>query len=140
MKEKELYKVKIESFDRNGYGVAHIDSKIVFVIGAVKDEEVLCEIVNVHKKYAFAKIKEILKESSLRVEPECPYYKYCGGCDMMHVSYETECEIKTKRVTQTLRGLDYELLPIIKCDKEYGYRNKIPSSSSLQKGTITLLR
>ncbi|MBR6072570.1 MAG: 23S rRNA (uracil(1939)-C(5))-methyltransferase RlmD [Acholeplasmatales bacterium] len=125
MKEKETYKVTIESFDINGYGVCHIDSKIVFVIGAVIDEEVIVEIINVHKKYAFAKLVRILKESPLRVEADCPYYKYCGGCDMMHISYEEECKIKEFRVTQTLRGLDYKLLPIIKADNIYGYRNKV---------------
>lgn len=125
MKEKETYKVTIESFDINGYGVCHIDSKIVFVIGAVIDEEVIVEIINVHKKYAFAKLVRILKESPLRVKPDCPYYKYCGGCDMMHISYEEESKIKEFRVSQTLRGLDYQLLPIIKADNIYGYRNKV---------------
>ena len=125
MKEKETYKVNIESFDINGYGVCHIDSKVVFVLGAVKNEEVIIEIINVHKKYAFAKINRILKESPLRVIPACPYYEHCGGCDMMHISYNTELEVKTNRVVQTLRGLDYKLLPIIKADCEYGYRNKV---------------
>ena len=125
MKEKETYKVDIESFDINGYGVCHIDSKIVFVIGAVEGETAIIEIINVHKKYAFAKLQRILKESPKRVEPKCPYYKYCGGCDMMHISYEEECKIKEFRVTQTLRGLDYKLEPLIKADDIYGYRNKV---------------
>ncbi len=125
MKEKETYKVDIESFDINGYGVCHIDSKIVFVIGAVEGECVIVEIINVHKKYAFAKLVRILKESPKRLEPQCPYYKYCGGCDMMHISYDEECKIKEFRVTQTLRGLDYKLEPLIKADDIYGYRNKV---------------
>ena len=95
MKEKETYKVNIESFDINGYGVCHIDSKVVFVLGAVKDEEVIIEIINVHKKYAFAKIVRILTESPLRVIPNCEYYEHCGGCDMMHIPYNVEAEIKT---------------------------------------------
>ena len=93
MKEKETYKVNIESFDINGYGVCHIDSKVVFVIGAVKDEDVIIEIINVHKKYAFAKLVRILKESELRIEPLCPYYKYCGGCHLLHTSYEETFKI-----------------------------------------------
>ena len=125
MKEKETYKVNIESFDINGYGVCHIDSKVVFVLGAVKDEEVIIEIINVHKKYAFAKIVRILTESPLRVIPNCEYYEHCGGCDMMHIPYNVEAEIKTNWVTQTLRGLEYKLIPIIKADYEYGYRNKV---------------
>lgn len=125
MKENETYKVTIESFDINGYGVCHIDSKIVFVIGAVVGEVAIVEIINVHKKYAFAKLKKILVESPLRVDAECPYYEYCGGCDMMHISYQEELKIKEFRVNQTLRGLDYKIEPIIKADNIYGYRNKV---------------
>ena len=125
MKEKDQYKVNIESLDINGYGVCHIDSKIVFVIGAVTNEYVLIEIINVHKKYAFAKLLEIIKQSPMRIDALCPYYKYCGGCDMMHISYDDEAKVKEFRVRQTLRGLDYQEKEIIKANKIYGYRNKV---------------
>ena len=125
MKENETYKVTIESFDINGFGVTHVDSKIVFVIGGVEGEEDIIKIINVHKKYAFAKLERILTPSVKRVEPECPYYEYCGGCDMMHISYEEECKVKEFRVNQTLRSFDYEFLPILKADNIYEYRNKV---------------
>ena len=125
MKLNETYKVNIESFDINGYGVTHIDSKIVFVIGGVVGEEDIIEIINIHKKYAFAKLIKIITPSEMRVEPKCPYYEFCGGCDMMHIPYDEEVKIKEFRVSQTLRGLEYNMLPIIKADDIYGYRNKV---------------
>ena len=122
---EKTYKVKIESYDVNGYGVCHIDKKVVFVEKALKDEELIIEITNEHKKYAFAKVIKILSSSSHRKTEECPYAKYCGGCDFMHMDYATECEIKQNKVRQTLKEFNYELLDIIKNDNLYNYRNKI---------------
>ena len=120
------YVVTIEDFDINGYGVCHIDSKVVFVIGALKDEEVLCQITNIHKSYAFAEAIEIMKESSSRVKPECKYYELCGGCDMMHMTYDMECMIKERRVSQTFRHFnDVIFNPIIPSKKLIQYRNKV---------------
>jgi 23S rRNA (uracil1939-C5)-methyltransferase len=121
----ETYKVKIDNFDINGYGVAHIDGQVVFVEGAMEGETVICKITNPKRKYSFAEAIKILEPSKDRVEPSCPYYEYCGGCDMMHIKYETECMIKELRVKQTLRDFDYKLNPIIKNDKQLAYRNKI---------------
>ena len=134
----ETYKVKIDNFDINGYGVAHIDKQVVFVSGAMDGETVICKITNPKKKYSFAETVKILEPSKDRVEPKCPYYEYCGGCDMMHICYETECKIKELRVKQTLRDFDYKLNPIIKSDKTIAYRNKImiPFTKDIDDNTL----
>ena len=121
-----LYKVNIEDYDINGYGVTHIDNKVVFVVGALKGEEVNCIISNIHKKYAFADLIEVLKESKDRIKPECPYYEYCGGCDMMHMKYEVEQKIKEGRLKQTFRKFkDCQFNPIISAKEINKYRNKV---------------
>ena len=114
---EKTYKVTIESYDVNGYGVCHIDNKVVFVEKGMVGEELIIEITNEHKKYAFAVIKKILKPSPKRQNEICPYASYCGGCDFWHLDYETECEIKQNKVKQTLKKFDYKLLDIIKNDK-----------------------
>ena len=122
----KIYKVVIEDFDVNGYGVAHIESKVVFVKGALKGETVTAKIENIHKKYAFAEAIDIIEASKNRQKPECPYYEYCGGCDMMHMTYETECSIKEGRLKQTFRRFkDCTFNPIIANKKMLGYRNKV---------------
>ena len=122
----KTYKVEIEDYDINGYGVSHIDSKVVFVKGALEGEIVLAKIENIHKKYAFAEACEIIKESPDRQKPECPYYEACGGCDMMHMTYEVECRIKEGRLKQTFRRFkNVEFHPIIQNKNLLGYRNKV---------------
>jgi len=120
------YKVLIDSYDVNGYGVAHIDKKIVFVEGAMEGEEVICEITNSHKKYAFAKVNRILQKSDKRIESLCPYSEYCGGCDLLYMDYSVEASIKENKVKQTLRKFkDVKYNSLIKPDNIYGYRNKV---------------
>ena len=122
---EKTYKVTIESYDVNGYGVCHIENKVVFVEKGMVGEELIIEITNEHKKYAFAVIKKILKPAKNRQKESCPFAEYCGGCDFHHMDYETECEIKQNKVKQTVKEFDYELLDIIKNDNLEGYRNKI---------------
>ena len=128
MKPSETYNLKIDSFDVNGYGVAHHQNKVIFVMGAMAGETVIARIVNVHKKYAFAEALEILEVSPDRIRPKCPYYEACGGCDLMHMNYECEASIKYNKVKQSLKnivGESFEVSPIIKAKAIHGYRNKV---------------
>ena len=141
MKPSDKIKLKIESFDVNGYGVAKHDNKVVFVMGAMENEEVIAEIVNVHKKYAFAEVVEILTKSKDRIEPKCPYYEYCGGCDMMHMTYDCETKIKHNKVSQTLKSVirkDFDVSKVITNDRINGYRNKvmIPFTKDEEDGVL----
>ena len=125
MELNETFKVKIDSYDINGYGVCHIDKKIVFVEGAMEGEVVIIKITDIHSKFCFAKTIKILEKSPNRIESLCPYSKLCGGCDLLHMNYETETKIKENKVRQTLRKFNYKENPIIKNDNIFGYRNKI---------------
>ena len=122
----ETYKVLIESYDVNGYGVCHINDLVVFVSNALVGEEVICKITNVHKKYAFSECIRVLKRSDHRITPACPYYGLCGGCDLMHVDFETECEIKKNKLILTLRRFpNCKINNLISSKNILGYRNKV---------------
>lgn len=129
MEEGKIIEVKIENYDMNGLGVAKYDGKIIFVSNAMIGETVTAEITNVHKKYAFAKAIEIINPSMDRIKPVCPYAEGCGGCDLLHMKYEVECQIKEDKVKNAFRNLlkqhPIQINPIIKNDPILGYRNKI---------------
>ena len=126
MDVNKTYKLQIEDYDMNGFGISHLDNKVIFVEGAMKDEEVIAKITNIHKKYAFAEAVRILTKSELRIDPICPYFNECGGCDLMHMPYEIEKQIKEKKVKNTLRLTDsVKFNPIISNDNILGYRNKV---------------
>ena len=71
---------RIESLDREGRGVAHVDGKTIFVDGAVTGEEV--EYASYRKKPAWeaAQVLRIQGEASSRVAPRCAFFGICGGC------------------------------------------------------------
>ena len=39
-------------------------------------------------------IKRIIEENKDRITPICPYFEECGGCDLMHMTYEKELNYK----------------------------------------------
>jgi len=43
----------------------------------------------------FASIVEIITPSPVRIEPPCPYFGTCGGCDWQHASPALQLSIKT---------------------------------------------
>ncbi|HRF70783.1 MAG TPA: 23S rRNA (uracil(1939)-C(5))-methyltransferase RlmD [Candidatus Pelethenecus sp.] len=129
MEEKKSYKLHIESYDMNGLGVAKLEEKIVFVSGALKGETVLAELTNVHKKYAFAKTIKVISPSMQRILSPCSYYEGCGGCDLLHMPYKVECEIKEAKVKNTFHKMvkdeNIQFNPLIRNRNIFGYRNKV---------------
>ena len=75
--------VKIEKITPGGgRGLARHDGLVVFVPFAVPNDELEVEIVKRQKSFAEAKIISILKRSKDRIEPPCPYFIKCGGCNL----------------------------------------------------------
>jgi 23S rRNA (uracil1939-C5)-methyltransferase len=93
---------RIESLDREGRGVAHVEGKTVFVDGAVTGEEV--EYASYRKKPAWeaAQLLRIRKESSSRVAPRCAFFGTCGGCSMQHVDERTQVAAKQRVLEDAL--------------------------------------
>ncbi len=79
-------------------------------------------------KTAFAEIGAVIEPSPLRVEPPCPYFGKCGGCDFQQMNYETQLAAKVgiiRDCLQRIGKIDYENeIPIIASSKEFGYRSR----------------
>lgn len=73
-------------------------------------------ITLVKKSYAVGALEEIVKASAERVEPACPVYKECGGCQLQHLSYKGQLECKRQQVQDALTRighLNLEALPVL---------------------------
>lgn len=125
MKEKIV--VTIEKLDHQGRGISHINDKVVFVENACVNEVVEIEIFNVKKKYMEARIAHILTPSKDRIESPCPYFLECGGCDLLHLSYQKQLEFKENKVKEIMKkfaSLENVVKPIVANDNVFEYRNK----------------
>ena len=103
LQKNQLHTVTITGYTAEGLGVARIDGQVVFVHGGVRGEICVIRILKVLRNVSFGRVEEVLERSSARVEPDCPHYPACGGCDFRHISYEEELEAKRQRVEDALR-------------------------------------
>ena len=130
-------KVLIEKLDDYGRGITHINNKVVFVENALPHEEVEIQITSDHKKYDEAKVMKYVKKSKDRIESICPHFNECGGCNLLHLSYEDTLLFKREKIKSLLEKAKIEYkkeIEIIKNDNPFYYRNKI--SMKIENGKI----
>ena len=119
--------LSLTSWGRLGEAMADFDGHNVFVAGGIPGELVVAEVVKVHRKYVSAKVVEVLEASPDRVEPPCPYYGECTGCQWQHLSYEAQLRTKREKVADALQRVggfqDPPVSEVRPSPGQYGYRN-----------------
>ncbi len=126
-KNKE-YEFIIESVTSEGMGVSHIDGFCVFIPRTVDGDVVLAKILKVKTGYAYAKLSKIITPSEYRVPAPCPAFSKCGGCQLMHIDYKKQLEIKKDIIENALKRIgkiDVGVSEMIGADKPFRYRNKM---------------
>lgn len=130
----DLIEIEITGLGSSGEGVGKYQGFTVFVPGALPREVVKAAIGLVKKSYATAILKEILVPAKERTEALCPIYKECGGCQLQHLSYEGQLEVKRQQVQAALSRIGHlaiEALPTMGCAKPWQYRNKMQFPAAL---------
>ena len=97
--------VTIERILPGGLGLAHADGKTVMAALAAPGDRLRVRIDRVKGNVSFAQIEEILAPSPVRVEPPCPYFGRCGGCDFQQMNYKAQLEAKAEIIKDCLRRL-----------------------------------
>ena len=126
--------VTLTSIAHGGEAIGHHAGKIVFVPYAIPGETVQAEIVEEKQRWARARLVRVVKASSDRTLPPCPYFGpgQCSGCQWQHIAYGRQLEFKAEVVADQLRRLGGiaeppVLEPIALADEagllEYRYRN-----------------
>lgn len=128
---KQRIPLKIKRMGINGEGIGFYKKTLIFVSGALKGEEVFCQISSVRRNFAEAKLLKINKKSKNRVDPACSIYKECGGCQIMHLQYDKQLEFKTDVIRQALMKFkpegyeNYEIRKTIGMSEPEHYRAKL---------------
>lgn len=119
----------IDRLGIHGEGIAHKDGLVVFVDGALPGERVAARGFEKKKTYATARLDQILEPSPHRVQPICPVFDRCGGCQIMHLEYQKQLEEKKQRVADALQRIGkisgVDVLPCTPSPSPLAYRNKI---------------
>jgi 23S rRNA (uracil1939-C5)-methyltransferase len=118
----------IERILPGGVGLAHADGRTLLVALAAPGDRVRVRIERVHGRVAFASIAEIVSPSPERIEPPCPYFGRCGGCDFQHLTYEAQLSAKVEMMRDCLRRIaqiDFTgEIPITGSPNAFHYRSR----------------
>jgi 23S rRNA (uracil1939-C5)-methyltransferase len=95
----------IERILPGGLGLAHADGRTVMVALAAPGDRVRVSIDRVKGNVGFALIAEIIEPSAVRVEPPCPYFGRCGGCDFQQLNYQAQLAAKVEIIKDCLHRI-----------------------------------
>ncbi len=104
-KKNDYLIIDITDLGNEGEGIGHAEGYAIFVNGAIPGDKLKVKIIKAKKKYAIARIEEIIKPSPDRIENACPYALRCGGCRLQSITYEKELEWKAKKVLNCITRL-----------------------------------
>ena len=127
LKKNQIYTVAIDGYSSEAYGVCRIGGRAAFVPRALEGEKWRVRIVKVSASAVYARGEELLEPSPARIEPDCPFFGKCGGCDCRHMSYEEELRFKLDRVNAALERIGRQTVKakeIVGSDVIERYRNK----------------
>ncbi|MEO8718973.1 MAG: 23S rRNA (uracil(1939)-C(5))-methyltransferase RlmD [Burkholderiales bacterium] len=123
-----MVRLNVHALDAGGHGIArNADGKVVFVEGALGGETVDAQVVRSKPKFDTARTVAVLKASSGRRVPPCPYYENCGGCAIQHADARTQVAAKQRWLEDCFERigkveLECVLAPIY--GAEWGYRHR----------------
>ncbi len=108
-----------------------LSKKPLFIDGALPDEEVVTQLVEEKSKFARGKPDQnIWQPSDARVEPFCPHYHECGGCDLQHLNYDQQLTHKQQTLRQLMRKIFRQLIsslddPVLGEQRQYRRRARV---------------
>ncbi len=95
-------RLEIKSLNENGEGVGFYRNYKLSVEKTLPGEEVIVRYLPQQPRKNRIQLQAIVKKSPLRIEPPCPYFSDCGGCQLQHVAYPTQLEFKKQFIQQLL--------------------------------------
>ncbi len=129
--------LEIQTLTNEGQGLGRIrlpDSEpesagwVVLVPFGLPGDRIRARVWRNHKNYSEADLLEVVEPSVDRIEPPCPVFGKCGGCQYQNLTYGRQLEWKRRQVAELLRQLakiEAEVDPIVPSPEAYGYRSKI---------------
>jgi tRNA/tmRNA/rRNA uracil-C5-methylase (TrmA/RlmC/RlmD family) len=138
--------LSVSTLTNLGLGLGRVDLEgaeggrkwVVMVAFALPGERVRARVFRNHANYSEADLVEVLEASPHRIEPKCPLFGRCGGCQYQNMGYAEQLEWKRRQVAELVEhmaGLTLEVSPVMGSPRPFGYRSKItPHFNSPREG------
>ena len=131
----------ITTLTNMGQGLGRVDGWVVMVAFALPGEKVRVRIYRNDKNFSEGDLIEVLEASTQRVQPVCPLFGECGGCQYQHFAYAEQLLWKQRQVAELLKHMaqiEFPVEPVMASPQEYHYRSKItPHFERPRDGVIT---
>jgi len=92
---REEYRIACLDLDARGMAYRN-DGHRVVIAGALPGERVAARTVKRGATFDRAQLTSILRPSSERTTPACPYFGVCGGCNMQHLHATAQVAVKQR--------------------------------------------
>ncbi|WP_046176016.1 23S rRNA (uracil(1939)-C(5))-methyltransferase RlmD [Domibacillus indicus] len=140
IKKGEAVHVSVADLTHEGKGVAKIDGYPLFIEGMLPGETGEVEVTKLNKGYGFAKLLRLEQKSPERVSPSCSVYEECGGCQLQHLSYAGQMEMKYNQVRNVMDRIaklpDVPVHSVLGMEEPWRYRNKAQVPVGLSGGRL----
>lgn len=124
----DVVDLAIEGIGDDGDGLGRVGNYVVFVPRAMAGERVRARITSAGRKHGRGELVQVLEPSAERVAPACPHFGSCGGCQLQHMSYPAQLEVKRVRIARALGhalGREIEVPPLLAPPEPWGQRTKV---------------
>ena len=103
----DVFTAEISGYTHDGWGVARLGQRVIFIQGALRGELVQAEISSQRRGVFYARLLQIVQSApeNRRQSPLCPVYDGCGGCQLQHMTYAEELYFKQEQVVSALQRL-----------------------------------
>ncbi len=115
--------VDIRRVEASGVGVGVRRGGHRFEVpGTLVGETVRARVVHRGRRTTFGTLEEIVRSSAQRVEPDCPHFLTCGGCQLLHATVAHQQELKRGWVASALGLRSEDVDPVVPSPESFGYR------------------
>ena len=129
-KRKNFSSIELVDIGSKGQSIGKSDEGIVLMVkNGVPGDIVDIETFRKKKKYFLGNITKYHSYSKYRTDPKCEHFGTCGGCKWQNMIYDSQTKLKENKIRHSFKNLcDTKVEPIVKCNEEYFYRNKLEFS------------
>jgi 23S rRNA (uracil1939-C5)-methyltransferase len=126
-KHSQKDRAKITALSHEGRGIAHVNNKTTFILGALPGETVEFRYAKYHRQFDEGIAIRVEEPSLARVAARCEYFGVCGGCSLQHMAPGAQIQHKESVLLERLKHIGHavplEILPALR-GEIFGYRNR----------------
>jgi len=113
----------VEKLVYPGLGLVRKDGFVIFVRDVLPGERISLNIVRKKAHYAEGQLVEIHEPSPDRIQPRCPHFGQCGGCQLQHAHPCIHSSLKKAWLQEVLRGREPD--DFVEASSFFEWRKKI---------------